>query len=157
MLTVIIYIIIGLIASTGVVYLLLQLWFLIIRTNENKNHLRKIKELGLKNLKFDKKEQFDFLDGKLSEADLLKRYSINETIPVKYFFNIEKVDYVEHLNKFPPNSEWFNDGVSYNIFQKTIGGYYDHSYFKGNKVSSIYYQTNEELLDMIANFRIKKE
>ena len=156
MLKIVGYIIIGLIVLVGLIYIGLQLWFWTINYSENKNHLKEIKKLGLENFKFKKTEQFDFLDGKVSGVDLLKKYNINASIPITYFIDIDKLDYVEHLESHPPN-KWFNDGISYNIIEKTADGYYDHSYIKGKRVGSKHYKTFTELLDMIANFRMMKE
>ena len=154
MFQIIIYIFIGLIALVIVGYLLLQLWFWKLDHDEKKTNIRKIRKLGLEKIKFDDQEQFDILDGKVSESEIRKKYKIDCSIPSFYFFDIEESDYVQHLKKHPPRNEWFNDGVSYNIIEKKLDGYYDNSYVKGKKIDSEYYQTYTELLENIAKFRM---
>ncbi|NOU62291.1 hypothetical protein [Marinifilum caeruleilacunae] len=153
------YIIIA-IAGIGILlfigYLLLQMWFARVNTTERKQYLRRINELGLNGFTLKKEEQFAVLDGEIKSVEILNRYEIYEDIPIQFFFNIDKEDYVNHLEKHPPDNKWFDDLISYEIFEEKEDGYYNYSYVKGEKINTKFYVEFNELLEDIAEFRMKE-
>lgn len=132
-----------------------QIWFWILKRSEKNYYLNKIKELGLEDLKFEKADQFALLDGSVSSNEIFSKYKIMEHIPEFYFFDIGKEDYINHLVKNPPKNEWFNDGMSYNIYEQKGDKYYDYSFIKGAKQNTRVYKSFRELLEDIADFRMR--